>query len=1611
MSLFPAYPSAAGTDGVGGEDAEILSTAAMAGQDHQSPNIATGHELPAASELNADDRLSTKERDLQQELDLLSSGQESDDAGDAQSLPQQTEEPSKPKHKKDKSAKKHKKKKKKKKKGKRHSSSEKAPSGEKNSSCSRSPKSGVRSSSSLRSSDIGSQTHKVKKLSPFRERSQSPRRDTKQAEEIRKSRSKSLDSRCNRSRSPNSRTERSGSRNSRCKEKGSDVERRDMKSQEPRNRSYSREDSKGREPSSRGKSSSKSHSTKRSRSHDGKQRSKTPDKKHRKSRSPVRQRRSISRDRKRRTSRSSEIHHKRSRSPYRKRRKSRSPERRHGSRANERKRTRSRSLSRTHRRSRSPARKHRRSRSPVRKHRRSRSLDRTHRSKSSDRKYRRSKSPARKHRRSKSPSSRHRSSRSPHKKRRRSRSRSSSKKKSSGRSKRSHGSRDASSQQNNKLIVGASKSGGVFVELGSYALPASVIYVDVVGDKNNFAFAVTHYTQLTRYKAMKPTMGDTTIVKKPKKKTIRYFEKKSRGQLLQNAELCLPLHKVIGDTLDPDYIPASLTYAETLKVSNNNKKKKQAKDKCKKTAFYLDSVDISEMNAPATTDETEYDYWLKLSKDFNEKLSKDTKNVQLWLEFVSFQNRAFVHLFKGNDGKTSKSKPGKSVRALADRKISLLDGGIKSNPHSVELQLHRLGVGEQLWELEQLNREWATLVYNFPNNMMVWHRYVEHHATCSLQFRVVSAVTASSSCCEKLRLMATGVFATHSPPPHPGLCCVDIVVQVCRLWAGSGYRERAVALFQAMLEFNLFQPELPDDVPLQDKLALLEQFWDSRAPRLGEAGNIGWADALCSRQTAQYTDQILEGKFDEEDQIIEAAVAKHPVLAKKAPRTADEAESSDDEAGSNEAGGEGTKTMQELLAAKKQREEEAKLAEQQRQEYDACFSALWLQLESHRESKYWLPDAADPDDCEDPDRMVTFDVLSPLIVQLPLAGKQEPETSSFNTRITRKWHTDQNYEKFYLLMTFLEFLGVDITEIEKRLFEYLQIDDYDSKYFDGLRLETLKDLFDSDMLSVCSNYTKILGLLSTIGPSLNDVTCDSYFQFVCNVLERTMSCFDFEYSGYLAVLYIKIMIDRYKAFQRNNSESSKLKKLEKTYKKSAKSLLKREVFRSNLLVYREYGALEECLGNFVEAEKVYFTALVLGSKDIDVFECEADTFSNVSSVCLSYVRLHLTAATLYSDGDVSVHYNSVLSLLCALANHGRVTSTDTAAPAPATLLRTRKKLAELLELALLTFLKSKKLTQSNNRLITIICIFLALLQFFTSGFKSCCLIFEETISRIENNDCSIVKKFMSSSSTEDDAHLNGNLPDDGHHILNDNKISISSQYELPRASAALLQSLQEQYMWLCTVLPRLPHLQLSSGSHTMPPIQYRGNNNASGLSPSEQRIIVQRALHTSPQSSFILALHASIQNWRTVLNGVGSKDASIKELLFRVLPHLHTASNILLQQATDDSSSSMGVSHTVLSVLRSAVQRTAGQHCPLLWRLYLYWARLTKRNIKSVIDTALTNCPASKAVYLSAVEASRGSALRSTVQLMEERGLRCRLPLQELELLLQEELENPEHNI
>lgn len=91
---------------------------------------------------------------------------------------------------------------------------------------------------------------------------------------------------------------------------------------------------------------------------------------------------------------------------------------------------------------------------------------------------------------------------------------------------------------------------------------------------------------------------------------------------------------------------------------------------------------------------------------------------------------------------------------------------------------------------------------------------------------------------------------------------VAILADRCRFELQTGHAELALGIYQAAIEYSLFDPLIQPNE--SNKRRLFEAFWDSKARRVGEEGALGWAAWLEREEENIQISRIREAQMSEE---------------------------------------------------------------------------------------------------------------------------------------------------------------------------------------------------------------------------------------------------------------------------------------------------------------------------------------------------------------------------------------------------------------------------------------------------------------------------------------------------------------------------------------------------------------------------------------------------------------------------------------------------------------------------------------------------------------------------------------------------------------------------
>ncbi|KAM9653683.1 nuclear exosome regulator NRDE2 isoform 8-T10 [Morphnus guianensis] len=329
-------------------------------------------------------------------------------------------------------------------------------------------------------------------------------------------------------------------------------------------------------------------------------------------------------------------------------------------------------------------------------------------------------------------------------------------------------------------------------------------------------------------------------------------------------------------------------------------------------------------------------------EEHNKKVRENPRDINAWLEFVSFQDE----LMRGPSPYASKGEHEvrrKSLKLILEKKLAILERAIESNPSNVDLKLARLKLCTEFWEPPALIKEWQKLIFLHPNNPELWKKYL---LFCQSQFTTFSVSKINSlygKCLTTLAAVQDGSMVSHPLLPGTEEAMLAIFIQQCHFLRQAGHSEKAVSLFQALIDFTFFKPDSVKDLPTRGQVEFFEPFWDSGEPRIGEKGARGWKAWMHQQEKGGWI--ALKPDDDDDDEEIDE---DQEIKDKSLPKW-----------------------------------------------------HIWLDFEYSREARHWLPWRPDKtkketeEDCEDPERQVLFDDLGPSLIHLSNPDLQRQLLYSF----------------------------------------------------------------------------------------------------------------------------------------------------------------------------------------------------------------------------------------------------------------------------------------------------------------------------------------------------------------------------------------------------------------------------------------------------------------------------------------------------------------------------------------------------------------------------------------------------------------------------------------
>ncbi|KAI5305786.1 snoRNA-binding rRNA-processing protein utp10 [Ascosphaera pollenicola] len=241
----------------------------------------------------------------------------------------------------------------------------------------------------------------------------------------------------------------------------------------------------------------------------------------------------------------------------------------------------------------------------------------------------------------------------------------------------------------------------------------------------------------------------------------------------------------------------------------------------------------------------------------NAELSKQVadhpNDIDAWLALIDHQE-TLVGTMSVDDNRVLTAS---EKRSIADIRLSIYEKALAAVSAKLprdRLVLGLLGEGGKLWDTKLLAKKWQHYLQQYPGYMSLWVRYLDFQQTNFLNFSYEKCRDFIISCID-LNKSSTLPRSTAEQALAQKKIHLYLLLRLGLLMRESGFCEHAVAIWQGLLEFNIFRPKSLSSHDMSAAVASFNTFWDSEVPRIGEPGAKGWDSSAGTKPAAPQADE------------------------------------------------------------------------------------------------------------------------------------------------------------------------------------------------------------------------------------------------------------------------------------------------------------------------------------------------------------------------------------------------------------------------------------------------------------------------------------------------------------------------------------------------------------------------------------------------------------------------------------------------------------------------------------------------------------------------------------------------------------------------------------
>ncbi|KAI5783595.1 NRDE-2, necessary for RNA interference-domain-containing protein [Geopyxis carbonaria] len=248
--------------------------------------------------------------------------------------------------------------------------------------------------------------------------------------------------------------------------------------------------------------------------------------------------------------------------------------------------------------------------------------------------------------------------------------------------------------------------------------------------------------------------------------------------------------------------------------------------------------------------------------EFMRKVETEPRNIDAWLAYVDHHD-TIIH-------GAGRRKTAAEKTSTAEIKLDILSKALAKNPANERLLLKYMSVAGEIWSADKVLAKWKEVLHDGPPAFGLWTTYLNFRQTDFQSFTYPAGVACFTECLAQLRAAAYKTRPQSAERDKIEEITVYVLLRAALLMYDAGYCERAIGMFQGLLELNLFRaaefalPQSSRD--LAQLLGEMETWWDAEVPRVGEAAAKGWKAGTEGCSVPEPTvDAVMQVPLDPDD--------------------------------------------------------------------------------------------------------------------------------------------------------------------------------------------------------------------------------------------------------------------------------------------------------------------------------------------------------------------------------------------------------------------------------------------------------------------------------------------------------------------------------------------------------------------------------------------------------------------------------------------------------------------------------------------------------------------------------------------------------------------------